>query len=110
MARVTVNLPDYVAEMPEQERDLLIRAGLYEAMHARRQQLAHELAEAEAKVHEFERKYNRSLTQFEADVLPDVADLDTHNDYNDWFYFNEIVARLSSALAGLDDAATVDPA
>ncbi len=52
--------------------------------------------EAAAQVKEFKRKYGRSLAQFEAEILPAATDFDTHSDYNDWFYYSQIVERLSS--------------
>ena len=102
MPQITVNLPDYVAEMPEQERDLLIRAGLHQATLARRQQLVKDLAEAKAQISEFERKYGRSFEQFEADILPVAVDFDIHSDYNDWFYLSQVVERLLISLSGIN--------
>ena len=110
MTQITVNLPDYVAEMPEQERDLLIRAGLHEATLARRQQLVKDLAEAKAQVSEFERKYGQSFEQFEAGTLLAAVDFDTHSDYNDWFYFSKVVERLMLSLSGINGLAIIEPA
>lgn len=72
----------------------------------RRRQLAKDLDEAQAKVGEFERKFGRSLAQFEAEILPTAQDFDTHNDYNDWIYFSQIVERLSTALSGINGFAS----
>ncbi|MBP7963095.1 MAG: hypothetical protein KBG20_17895 [Caldilineaceae bacterium] len=60
-------------------------------------QITENLSEAKTKISEFEHKYGRSFAQFEAEVLPTANDWDTHEDYNDWFFFSVIVERLSSA-------------
>ena len=58
---VTVALPQALADLPEEERVLLLQAGLYEARRARIRQLEAEALEAEAEVERLESHYGMSL-------------------------------------------------
>ena len=96
----TVDLPDILTELPESERDSLIRAGLHLAIRARIQEIQSDIQEAIAQIQRYETQYGCSLQQFEEDVLPELNTLKAHEDYNDWFFwqsvYNEKQALLNS--------------
>ena len=91
MLEMTLRLPGTLTQLPALERDILIRAGLYEAVRARIRQLEADLAESKAAIGRFEASYGMSLQRFEADVLPNLDSLKIHEDYNDWFYWQSLL-------------------
>jgi hypothetical protein len=101
MTQITLEVPDVLANLPEQERSLLIRAGLYEATRAWIRQLEAEIAESKAQIQHFEARYNLSFLQFEAERLPTLDTLQAHEDYNDWFYWQSVLTEKQRLLAEL---------
>jgi hypothetical protein len=102
---VTLKLSETLTRLPEPERDMLIRAGLHEATRARILQMKADLAEAKKQVRRFETRYGLSLARFESEILAQQDSVQTHEDYNDWFYWQAVVdekTRLLADLHGLD--------
>jgi hypothetical protein len=98
---MTLRLPETLMRLPEPERDMLIRAGLQEAMRARIRQLKAEIAEGRKQIRRFEARYGMPLLRFETDILPHEDSLQVHDDYNDWFYWQSVVAEKERLLANL---------
>lgn len=98
MAQMTLEIPQALAELPERERVLLLQAGLYEAWRAWMRQLEDEVAEAETQVHHFETRYGMSLARFETEILPTLETLQGHEDYNDWFFWQSVLADKQAQL------------
>ena len=104
MLEMTLRLPETLTRLPEAERDMLIRAGLHEAVRARVRQLESEIAATKEELRRFETRYGMSLPHFETDVLANQDSLQVHEDYNDWFYWQSLLEdkeRLLSDLQGL---------
>ena len=101
MVQITLELPGKLLDLPERERNGLIRAGVYEATLARIRQLHAELAECELQVRRFEDRYSMSLQRFEVEALPTLDSLQAHEDYNDWFYWQSVLKEEASLLASL---------
>ena len=99
MKQLTIDLPDALAELPTQEQVLFVRAGLYEAGQARIRQLEAEVAEAKAEIARFETYYGAPFAHFQATLLPDLDTLQAHQDYNDWFFWESVLAEKQSLLA-----------
>lgn len=95
----TLEMPRSFVDLPEQEQLVLLRAGLYEAGRARLRQLETEIAEAEAQVSRFESRYGISFGQFEAELLPKLDSFEAHEDYNDWFFWQTVLADRREVLA-----------
>lgn len=91
MTQITIELPDSLAKLPPQERELLIRAGLQEAMRARRRELEREVERAQQQIAHFESQYGMSLAQFETELLPTLETPQIHEDYNDWFFWQNVL-------------------
>ena len=98
MAQMILEIPDTLADLPEQERNLLIRAGLYEATRARIRQLKTEISESKKHVRRFETRYKASFSRFEAENLPILDAMPAHEDYNDWFYWESVLAEKQRLL------------
>ena len=101
MSQVMMKIPDMLASLPEEERDRLIRGGLYEATRARIRQLKQEIAESREHLQKFERRYGVSFTQFESEILPTLDTLEAHEDYNDWFFWHSLLAEDERLLSEL---------
>jgi hypothetical protein len=101
MQEVTVKLPETLAGLSETEREQLIRAGLHEAARARIRRLEIEIAESQQEVARFEQRYGMSLARFEAEGLSHVDTLKAHSDYNDWFFWQNVLEEKKKLLEDL---------
>ncbi len=101
MTQMTLDIPDTLANLPQQERGLLIRAGLYEATRARIRQLEAEIAESEEHLHRFEAHYQVAFAGFESELLPTLDTIQAHEDYNDWFFWQSVLTEKQRLLAEL---------
>lgn len=101
MTQVMVELPDILANLPVIEREALIQAGLHEAVRVRAREVAAEIAEATAQVQRFEERYGMSFERFEEQLLPALDSLQTHQDYNDWFFWQCVLREQQALLASL---------
>ena len=99
--QVTIELPEPLSNVPRDERDLLIRAGLGAAVTARRREIQRELDSALAQIQRFEQRYGVSFERFEAELLPTLDSPQGHEDYNDWFYWHSVAAEQMSLLEAL---------
>lgn len=101
MAEINVRVPDQFANLPEDTREQLLRAGVHEATRAWIRQLESELADADAEIERYEERYGATFAEFEAEQLPNLDALEAHEDYNDWFYWEQIAAEKRSLLETL---------
>ena len=99
----TIELPRSLINLPEQEQRLLLRAGLYEAGRARLRQVEAEIAEAEAKSQRLESRYGMSFAQFESEALPMLDTFQVHEDYNDWFFWQSVLADRRSLFTKISE-------
>lgn len=99
MSQMTLDVPDVLVGLPTREQALFIRAGLYEAGQAWRRRLEAEIAEAKAELTRFETRYGASFARFQATILPGLDTLQAHQDYNDWFFWESVLAEKQSWLA-----------
>lgn len=97
----TLELPETLALLPPTERDSLLRAGLFEVIHARRRQLEHERQQAHEQVVKFEQQYGVTFAEFEQTLLPTLDGHQAHEDYNDWFFWQSILTEKEKLLQGL---------
>lgn len=97
--QMNVNIPKALATLSPVDRDNLIREGLYEAVQARIRQLKANIAESESHIRHFTEKYGVSLEQFEAKSLTDLDTHEAHEDYNDWFFWSEVLSKNQQLLS-----------
>ena len=65
-------------------------------------QIKTEIAESEEQVRHFEENYGVSLDHFEKN-LGDSETYQAHEDYNDWFYWREVLDRNRQLLNELQE-------
>ena len=105
MPQLTFDMPSALAELPQIEQERLVRAGLYEAIRARRIQVEAAIAAAESEVNRLEQQYGVSFSTFESEILPDATSQQAHEDYNDWYFWTESILeqqKFLTTLQGLD--------
>lgn len=81
--QITVTLPSALSNLPKDEQEILIRAGLGEAAAARVRQIADEIAEAGEMIQRYEARYGVTLAQFEIEQLQGLEGVQLHEDYNE---------------------------
>lgn len=101
MTQVVIDLPSSLVDLPETERDALLRAALFEAINARIRDLQRQLAEAHSQVAHFERRLGRTSAQLEAAGLPAGASPADHDAYLDWVYWQAVADEKAELLAAL---------
>jgi hypothetical protein len=101
VAEITLKVPETWMQLPDAERERLIRAGLHEAARARIHQLQTEIAQAQQEVNRFEARYGMTLDRFEAEILPQQDTYPVHEDYNDWFYWQSVLDEKQQILTEL---------
>lgn len=102
MTQITVEIPDTFMKLPEKERDSLVRAGLYQAIHARIRQVRADIADGQQHIHQFEAKYGLTFKKFETDLLPNLNTYQAHEDYNDWFFWLTVLKDKKTLLKKLE--------
>ena len=101
MQAIPTDLLEKLKSLPEVERDQLIRAGIYEAALGRIHQLESEIEECERHIRGFETQYGVTFQEFESEILPKNDSLEVHEDYTDWFYWEQVLEEKKQLLAGL---------
>jgi hypothetical protein len=105
MTKVALTIPETFSALPLQEQEQLLRAGVYEALRTRIQQVESELDEATAQLSSYEKKYGMAFTEFESHGLVANDSLEAHDDYIDWYYWTHAQAekqKLLSTLLGIE--------
>ena len=98
MQAIPTELLEKLKSLPEVERDQLIRAGIYEAALGRMQQLEREIEECKGRISSFETKYGMTFQEFESGLLQKDDALQVHEDYNDWFYWKQVLEEKNNFL------------
>lgn len=101
MTQVVIDLPSSLVDLPDTERDALLRAGLFEAVNARIRDLQQGLAEAQSQIAHFERRFGCFLAQLEVTGLPADASPADHDAYLDWVYWQAVADEKADLLAAL---------
>lgn len=82
---------------PEAKSAIIVHgAALYQSTLKKR------LFLAQAKIRQFEDKYQTSLSQVDKEGLPEDANYAMHEDYIMWHHWNDTVEKLSEQLAHLE--------
>lgn len=99
MSQIALEIPTMLANLPSQERNRLIRSGVYEATRTRVRQLEKEISEGKEHIKGFQNRYGVSFIEFETDLLPTLDTFQTHEDYNDWFFWQTVLTKNQDLLS-----------
>ena len=101
VSQVVLEIPEFLANLPAEERDRLIRSGVYEAARIRIQRLGDEIAESKQHIERFEARYGVAFSEFETELLSKLDTPEAHQDYNDWYFWQTVLAKNEKLLADL---------
>lgn len=96
--RDTMQVEPTFLSLPGEEREAIISLGAT----LRLSYLRKRLFLAESKVRNFEEQYGITLTQLEAEGLPDDADYRMHEDYIMWGHWSDVIDRIKMDIAALE--------
>jgi len=97
MRRVSVSLPEVMADLYPSEREALLRCAIRHAAFQRAKEKEAQYEMARRKVAEFEEKYGMDLDAF-CEHFPDEGDMQTHEDWVEWNYWSEVHRRLKAVI------------
>lgn len=106
MTTIQVRVPKAIEQLVGGEQDRLLRVGLRVAAKKRAQELAQSKREALSHVRQLERKYGVTFKTFEK-RLEKQDTLQAHEDYNEWFFWMSVLARVKQAQAAMDKLRSV---
>lgn len=92
------NIEELFSALPDDEKRAIISRG----SAIRSSSLKKRLFLAQAKLKQFQEKYQISLERLDEDGLPDDADFQMHEDYVMWHHWAEIVSKVHRQLADLE--------
>lgn len=101
MTQAVIDVPAALAALPAEERDALLRAGIFAAIQARSRQLQMDLAEAQKQIATFEQHFGCSFADLENNGLPATASPADHEAYVDWAYWQAVAEAKEQLLAAL---------
>ena len=102
MAKVTLEVPNALSDLPGDERDLLLNRALRSATKERIEQVEHELGECEDKVDSFTEKYHMDFDAFEKGIKArEFEGVDVQEDYHEWYFWRECKGRTKDVLRSL---------
>lgn len=101
MTQTMIDVPAALAALPAEERDALLRAGLFEAIQARVRQLQLELAEARQRIADLERRFGYSWAELDTQGLPESASPADHEAYVDFAFWQAVATEKEQLLATL---------
>jgi len=108
MGHVDLQVPKSVELLVGEERDRLLRAALRIAAKQRARELEKEQREALTHIRRYERKYGMPLAKFERVQLRKLDTVQAHEDYNDWFFWANVLERAERATSALKNMETIE--
>jgi hypothetical protein len=91
----------FFLRLPREERESIISHGVA----LRLSTLKKRLFLAESKVNRFEQQYQTTLSQLEAEGLPDGAGYEMHEDYIMWHHWAAVINKLKTDIVSLEKIA-----
>ena len=82
-------------QLPEEELNSILRQGAL----LRLPYLEGRLQSAKVEVERFEKKYHTTLEQLRQQGLPNDAGYEIHEDFIEWEYWSDVMARLQQTIA-----------
>jgi len=100
-ATIKEKIESLLASLPPEEKVAIISHGVALYLSS----LKKRLSLAQAKVRQFEERYRISLSELDAQGLPDDADYQMHEDYIMWHHWADTVEKLQKQIAALSEIA-----
>jgi hypothetical protein len=107
MQQIELSVPKAIEILVDDERERLLRTALRIAARQRAHELVKERREALTHIHRYERKYSASFATFERRKLRALSSTQAHEDYNDWFFWTQVLLHADTASNVLKKMETV---
>lgn len=105
MNTIQVRVPKAIEQLVEGEQDRLLRVALRMAAKTRAKELTQAQREASANVRRLEKKYGTTFNAFEK-KLGAMNTAQAHEDYNDWFFWLNVLERVENARNAMEKLAS----
>lgn len=105
MNTIQVRVPKAIGQLVEGEQDRLLRVALRMAVKTRAKELMQAQREATANVRRMEKKYGMPFNAFEK-KLGAMNTAQAHEDYNDWFFWVNVLDRVENARNAMEKLAS----
>ena len=89
MKTFEVKLPDFVENLPDQEREFLLKRLIAVCAGERVQRIQKDLQKIKKELERYEKIYGSSFEEFEK-IMPKDSSIKIHEDYVDWFFWNQV--------------------
>lgn len=97
MTRLEIVVPDIVAKLPPEERNILFSRAVATCIDERVQEIRLDLERIEREIEKFEKKYGMSFDKFEQ-KMPKGAEPQVHEDYVEWFFWVQVYQERQEML------------
>ena len=98
MKKVTLNVPESIAELHAKVGDKLFLSALREAVKQLIRKEQRDLKIIQKRITVFERKYKTEFGKFQEN-LPPEGDYQLHEDYGEWSYLTDVARTIEKDLA-----------
>lgn len=105
MNTIQVRVPKAIEQLVEGEQERLLRVALRMAAKARAKELTQAEREALSNVRRMEKKYGVAFKAFEK-KLGTMNTVQAHEDYNDWFFWMNVLERVQNARTAMEKLAS----
>ncbi len=102
MERIEIRAPGWLVKLPPREREALIVDAIGLSAKRKTIQLKHQIKEAEEQIKRLEAKYNMDYEEFQKEIVPAMADFETHRDDTEWEMWLDIIREAKTFLAALE--------
>jgi len=97
MKTIEVILPDFVENLPVQEREILLKRLIALCSSERVKRIQKEMKKIREELKRYEEKYGDSFKEFEK-RMPKTSSIELHEDYVDWFFWNQVYREKGKIL------------
>lgn len=95
MTRLEIVVPDIVAKLPPEERNILFSRAVATCIDERVQEIRLDLERIRGEIEKFENKYGMSFDEFER-KMPKGTEPQVHEDYVEWFFWVQVYRERSN--------------
>ena len=98
MKKIEIEVPDYIINLSENELEKLKNTFLRISVKDRVEKLNKEVKKAKNIIDKYEKKYSTNLETIEENGLDLEANIDEHEEYMDWLFWNKVYEKSQKEL------------
>ncbi len=97
MTKLEIVVPDVVAKLPKEERNILFSRAVAICVDERVQEIRLDLERIRREIERFEKKYRMPFDEFEQ-KMPKGTEPQVHEDYVEWFFWVQVYQEKQEIL------------